>query len=257
MNEQEQFLKDLEAKPNQVDVLDAPLIPDTPAKEGEIPAVVPDVNAEGEGEEGDNLKPRNRRERRLVDRLNQERESSAFLAGKLEARTEAQRAVTEEEDYLKAVEQIYGNDTPEKQLATDLLKKAITGARDDAERRAYDRVAAERREESEASVEADNQLDSMIEEIEEEYGVSLTEAQEKAYFNLLTRMSPKDREGIVIEYADPHAVWEVFKERLAKRPTDTRARDMSSRSMTQSGASTQSNLQDDTTARFLKDQGII
>lgn len=255
MNEVEKFLEDTNPKEDKVDVLDQPLIPDDLAK-GEGEQVV-DANANDSQEGGDDLKPRNRRERRLMEKLEQERTSAAFLAGKLEARTEAHAAMSEEEDYLKAIEQIYGNDTPEKQLATDLLKKAITGARDDAERRAYERVLAERENESRAEVQANDELDTMIDELEDEHGVTLTQAQEKGFFQLLQKMSPKDGDGNVKEYADPAAVWEVFAERLQKRGGDNRAKDMSSRSMTQSGAARESNLTSDVAARFLSDNGII
>lgn len=259
MNEVELFLQDTAQDPNKVDVLDQPLITEDPAKgEGKKEDGEGTGKKEDEGDDGDGLKPRNRRERRLMTRLEQEKQSSAFLAGKLEARTEATKAVTEEADYLKAVERIYGTDSPEAQLATDLLKKAITGARDDAESRAYERIKAERRTELKEAEDADKELDVMLDEIEEEYGVTLNETQERSFFQLLEKMSPKDRDGNVKEYADAYAVWEVFSEKLQKtKSSDTRAKDMSSRSMTQSGASKESNLQDDVTARFLKEQGII
>lgn len=257
MNEVEQFLQDTEQDNKKVDVLDAPLIPEEAEKpkEGEAATEGEGKQKEGESEE---VKPRNRRERRLATALAAERESSSFLAGKLAARTEAQGTLSEEKDYLKMVERIYGTDTPEAQLATDLLKKAITGARDDAENRAFERMKEERGKEAEAQKKAEGELDDMLEEIEDEYDVTLTEPQEKAFFQLLEKMSPKDKEGNVTEYADAHAVWEVFAEKLKTRSSsDTRAKDMSSRSMTQSGASRESNLNDDVTARFLKDQGII
>lgn len=255
MNEVEKFLEDTNPKVDVVDVLDQPLVPDDLAKvEGEQ---VVDANANDSQDDGDDSKPRNRRERRLMQRLEDEKQSSAFLAGKLSARSDAEKAVSEEADYLKAVEQIYGNDTPEKQLATDLLKKAITGARDDAERRAYERLISERENESRSEAQANDELDTMIDELEDEHGVTLTPAQEKGFFQLLQKMSPKDSDGNVKEYADPAAVWEVFAERLQKRGGDNRAKDMSSRSMTQSGAARESNLTNDVTARFLNDNGII
>ncbi len=254
MNEQEQFLTDTETDVTKVDVMEQPLVPDASASTLE----------EREGKEGSEndeddggLKPRNRRERRLMTKLQEERESSMFLAGKLEARTEAARAVTEEADYLKAVERIYGTDTPEAALATDLLKKAISGARDDAEERAYRRVSEERAKETEQFSAAESELDSMIDDIEDEYGVNLTESQERSFFQMLEKMSPKDKEGNVVEYADPHAVWEVFSERMQRRPVNNRAKDLSSRSMVDSGAQKDSTLQEDSTARYLREQGII
>lgn len=253
-NQQEEFLKDTEIDPTKVDVLDAPLIPEDPAKDDEGKKDDEDTgDDDGKGEP----KPRNRRERRLLERLAAERESSSFLAGKLEARTEAGKAVTEESDYLKAVERIYGTDSPEAQLATDLLKKAIIGAREEAKTQAVAEMKAERQRELADQRDADKELDNIVDEIEDEYGVTLTEPQERAFFQLLEKMSPKDKDGEVIEFADPHSVWEVFQEKLKARPADTRAKDMSSRSMTQSGSSKESTLQSDATTRFLKEQGII
>ena len=253
-NELEKFLEDTETNLKETDVLEAPLVPSL-EKEKE------DDAGAGEGEEGegkDEMKPRNRRERRLMQQLADEKTSAAFLAGKLEATTEARKAITEEEDYLKAVERIYGTDSPEATLATDLLKKAITGARDDAETRAYNRIKEEQQRDVEEEKAAEGELDSMIDTIEDEYGVTLSEPQERAFFQLLEKMSPKDKSGQVVQYADPHAVFEVFQERL-KKPTETntRAKDLSSRSMVASGASTESKPVEDATARFLHEQGLI
>lgn len=255
MNEQEQFLEDTNQDMTKVDVLEQPLIPTDPAKGADGKDADDDASSE-EGKDG--IQPKNRRERRLLEKLAAERESSMFLAGKLEARTEASKAVTEEADYLKAVERIYGTDTPEAQLATDLLKKAIIGSRDDAENRAYERMMEDRRKDSEQQRAADSELDTMIDEIEDEYGVTLTETQERSFFQLLEKMSPKDKDGNVKDYADAHAVWEVFSEKLkGNSGNSNRAREMSTRSMTQSGSSKESNLNDDVGARFLREQGII
>ncbi len=242
--EQDQFLKDL-VTDNRVDVFEQPLTPD-PEKEQDT--VVEDKEVLPE--------PKNRHERRLEKALQEEREAARFLAGKIEARSEAQRVVTEESDYLKAIERIYGNDTPEAQLATDLLKKAIVGARDDAKTQAIAELREERQREAQETQDAEQELDTFIEDIEDTYNVTLTEAQQKSYFTLLGRMSPKDSNGNVKEYADPHAVWEVFEDRLNKRGTDNRAKDLSARSMVQSGAAS-SGTTEDPNLQFLKEHGLI
>lgn len=253
MNEQEQFLKALEENSTEVDILEQPLTPEAPAPtENEPEAPVDDSE-----NDGDEPKAKNRRERRLLKKLQEEKESSSFLAGKLAARSEAERSVSEESDYLKTVESIYGNATPEAQLATDLLKKAIVGARDDAKRAAIEEWRSERQREQEEMQKAEGQLDAIVEELEDTYDVTLTPTQEKSYFQLLQKMSPKDRSGNVIEYADPHAVWEIFQEKITAKRTDSRAKDLSARSMVNSGASKDSTLQDDTTARALQELGII
>jgi len=253
MSEIDEFLKDVkddQATP-ETDVLDQPIVPDGEKPEGEVKS----KDDEEDDEEG--VKPRNRRERRLLRKLDGERESNIFLAGKLAAREEAERTLTEESDYLKGVERIYGTETPEAQLATDLLKKAIVGARDDAETRAYERIKSERQKELEEEREATKALDNILDEIEDTYDVTLTEAQERSYFQLLQKMSSKDSEGNVISLADPHAVWEVFQEKLKSRTPVNRAKDLSNRSLTQSGASKDTTLQDDVVLRTLQDNGII
>lgn len=258
MNEHEQFLKDLGNDQNRgVDILDAPLVPETEQVTGATGVTGTTGQATDDEAIGDDLKPKNRRERRLMRKLQSERESSIFLAGKLEAREEAKRSVTEESDYLKAVERIYGTETPEAQLATDLLKKAIVGSREDAKREAIAEMKAERQRELDELRKAEDELDGFIDEIEDTYGVTLNETQEKSFFQLLQKMSPKDRDGKVINFADPHAVWEVFQDKLKSKGTDNRAKVLSNRSMTQSGASKESTLQDDTSARFLRENGII
>lgn len=256
MSEHDQFLKDLDNdQAKGVDILEQPLN-DEAAKPSDN-VEVPDSVVVDDEDDDDDLKPKNRRERRLMRKLQSERESSMFLAGKLEARSEAERILTEEADYLKGIERIYGTETPEAQLATDLLKKAITGARDDAKREAIEELRTERLREIEEEAQAQRELDSYIEDIEDTYGVNLTDVQERSFFQLLQKMSPKDSDGNVVEYADPHAVWEVFQERLQKRGTDNRAKSLSARSMVQSGASKESSIADDSAARFLKDSGII
>lgn len=263
MNEHEQFLSDLgnDQDNKAVDVLDQPLVQD-----GGQDTVQVDPNAQTQQNDAvinDNddddggLKPRNRRERRLMRKLDAEREASIFLAGKLEAQSEAKRIITEESDYLKAVERIYGNETPEAILATDLLKKAIIGAREDAKRDAIAEFEAKRERELAEAKKAESELENIIDDIEDNYNVNLTEAQEKSFVDLLKKMSPKDAGGRIIQYANADAVWEIFQDRLQNRGTVNKAKVLSSRSMVQGQGATQSTVQEDAHARFLKENGIL
>lgn len=257
MNEQEQFLEDLKGKEKErYDILSAPLVPEEGEQQQDETVTTQD---EDELEPVAGITPRNRQERRRLERLAADRESAIFLQGKLAAREEAKSTTTEESDYIKSIERIYGNETPEAQLATSLLKQAVLGARDDAKSQALAEMRAELQAQNAQVAEADSELEGFVEDIEDTYNVRLTESQEKSYFQLLEKMSPKDREGNVIEYADPHAVWEIFSERAKARgsATTNRSKQLSDRSMTQSGASQGSQLKDDAAARFLKDQGII
>jgi len=96
----------------------------------------------------------------------------------------------------------------------------------------------------------------MLESVEDEFNVELSKPQQKGFLELLEKLSPKDKQGNVIAYADPSAVWEEYQSRTKKKP-DTRAKDLSSRSMTTSQTSKESTLNNDATERFLKENGIL
>jgi hypothetical protein len=249
----ENFLKDTEQS-EQPDILNQPLDPNAPSEE--------EPEAEGQHEDGYDeaeeaeYHARNRRERRLMQKLEAERESAQFLAGKLEAMAAA-KATVEEADYLKGIERIYGTDSPEAQMATELLTKAILGARDDAETRAYQRLMESQQGEIRAVQQAENELDNIMDEIQDTYEVALTPAQEASYFELMQKMSPKDRDGNVTDLADPHAVWEVFSERSTRSSSPSRSKQLASRSLTDSSSPESSSLQDDSHQRFLRENGII
>lgn len=251
MDEMEKFLADIGSDQNQqLDVLNTPF--NEPEKEPEDANVIKSIKEE------DALRPKNRRERRLMEKLEKEREASIFLAGKLEARKEAEKFLTNEEsDSLKGIEKIFGTETPEAQLATDILKKAFVGIRDEAKMAAIQEWKAEQSKAIEEEQKLSRELEGFIDDIEETYGVELTQAQEKSYLTLLKKMSPKDASGKIIGYADRYAVYDIFQEKLKATSSNTQAKEISNRSMTQSGASKETNLEDDSALRYLRENGII
>lgn len=238
---QQDFLKDLEPEA-KVDVFDTPLAPE-PEKAQE------DDKGDEEAE--------NRKERRLRARLDAERESSIALAAKVEVLTSALQAKSETEpsEYLKKIERLYGTDSPEAQAATQLLSEALTGVEERAVQRAVEVLRQEQLQAQESVRNEEKALSSMVEDIEDTYNVTIDPQTEKGFFQLLEKLSPKDRDGNVTAYADPHEVWEELQAR--KTQPSTRAKDLASRSMVKTGASPDSSVQDDAALRFLKDNGII
>lgn len=246
-NEEQQFLDDILPKsdigndPFQENVSQEP-----PAQE---PSVVDEEHA------------KNRRERRLQAKLEAERASAIQLAAKLEAITEAQkvRSDTTENDYLKSVERIYGTETPEGREATELLKLALKGVGEEAKRSAVEEFKAEQARMNEEVRRRESELDMMLEEIEDEHNVDLTssasEATRKGFLKLLEKMSPKDKEGNIIQFADHTAVWEMYASQSSKK--ENPARQLSSRSMTPTGAPRNEQLKNDVEARQLSELGII
>lgn len=251
MNEQDQFLKELGIKEEQGEAFGAP--------QGETGATGPTGGDDPEKVEED-LK--NRRHRRLEAKLQAEREANIQMAAKLEAITEAKKFLSDSEpaEYLKSVERIYGTDSPEALAATELLKNALLNVKEVAKQEALDTIREERRKEAEALKKEEEKLDQMVEELEDEYGVDLTSSSSvemrKGFFKMLEKLSPKDSDGNILNYADHHAVWEEYQSRLKKK-TDNRAKDLSSRSMIQGAGVNDSKLQDDAQVRFLRENGII
>lgn len=240
--EQDEFLKDLQTNN---DVFDQPLNPQ------------PEAGKPKEDEEEEI--PKNRTEKRLRSKLQAERETSIALAARLEALTEAKKFSegTDESDYLRTVEKIYGTQSPEATAATELLKKALQDVEKTATEKALKTYREEQAREKESLANEEKELDSMVEEIEDEYGISMDANTKKGFFTLLEKLSPKDRDGNVTEYADHNAVWEELQARKERLPNNSRAKDLASRSMTRTGASPSTGVEVDSNERWLRDNGII
>lgn len=242
MTELDQFLTgtEQEGEERKVDLMDQPLNPE---------------QGEAQSPEESDTSPRNRRERRLMAKLEAERESSIKLAETLSKVTEAQRFTQENEgEYLKAVERIYGNQTPEAAAATDLLKSALKGVYEAARKDAAEDVRGDYAKEAAQLKQEESRLDEMADDIEDTYNVDLNDATRKSFYTVLERMSPKDKDGNILEFADHHAVWEVLQSRVKNR-TENRSKDLSSRSMSQAGGGT--NPSNNAAESFLRDNGII
>lgn len=250
MNEENQFLKELEEGPTQVDNFETPL---TAPQE----AIAQEEEKDEDDPENQPESVKDRRHRRLEAKLAAEREANIALNERLRLIAESKQSDTE--DYLKNVERIYGTDSLEAQTATELLKNALKSVEDRAHQRALEDFRAEREKEKAEVSKEEESLDSMLDELEDEHGVDLTstkaESTRKAFFTLLEKMSPKDSNGNIIAYADHNAVYEVLKEKLTKK-AENPAKALAARSMTQSG-SAGTNLADNSTEQFLKENGII
>jgi hypothetical protein len=247
MNEQEKFLEDL--VPTEDDVLNKPLTEEISSTEEET-------------SEDDEMKAKNRRERRLLEKNQQLREEALTATARLQGIQEAQklRGTTEEADYLKLVEKIYGTATPEAQEATELLKKALQGvhkaAKEEALKESKESFEQERNNETQAVKQEEESLEDMMDNLEDSHNADFSnQTVRKGFLTLLEKLSPKDAGGNIIEYADPETVYEIFKSNMEK--SNSRAKELAGRSMFRGGNSKESNLQNDSTERFLKEHGII
>lgn len=224
----------------------------------EIPLEVKEEIKEPEAE------PRkNRQYRRLEAKYQAERESAIQLGARLEALTEVQKfrqeAGTEKPDETLA--RIYGTNTPEGAEATRLLQSALDARENRAVAKALETFRKEQEAvNKEAAKELEN-LNQIEERIEYEYGVDFSTEQGKrlsaAYFSYLEKLSPKDAQGNVKDYADPFATWEEFSKRPQQSSQTNRSKDLASRGMVRSGASSETKLETSAQERYLKEIGII
>lgn len=236
--EQDQFLADLE--PKQEDPFGEKSFEPSEITSVEEPKETP-------VEEEPNL-IKNRHIRRMEAKLQSERENSIKLAARLEALSETQKF---NGDADEAISRIYGTDTPEGREATRLLQKAM----DDRDERILSKLREERSQEQEAARKEETRLDSFIEEIEDDNNVTISKQDQKNFFQLLEKLSPKDRQGNITEYADHHAVWEEYQSR--KKPDNAQAKAVASRSMTQSSGSPKETVAQSANERWLMENGLI
>lgn len=245
-SEQEKFLEGVKEE----SILDKPLNlePEKAGDEKPNEAVADDELGEA----------KRRRERRLMEKLQAEKEANIALAARLEAITEVQKFRSESEPAgsLKLIERIYGNNSPEAQEATRLLQDALSGVKEEAKREAIEAFREEQAKSQQAVKSEERELDAYIEEMEDTYNVSFSKEMEQSYFKLMEKLSPKDREGNIIEYADPHSVYEIFSEKLSQNK-DSRAKNLAARGITNSAGTQNNTLQADAGRQFLKDAGII
>jgi hypothetical protein len=155
-------------------------------------------------------------------------------------------------------ERIYGTQTPELREATELLKTALMGVKDEAKREALEEYKRIRQEEQQAVSKAEGRLNSMLEELEDEYNVDLSSgAHNTEFLKLLEKMSPKDSQGNIVEYADHFAVYDIYQERMNRNKPANPAKDMAARSMVQGAGGNDTKLNSEAHERFLREQGII
>lgn len=246
-NETEQFLQDID-KEQSKDAFDGlfteEVTPAEPSTQEDEPEEVPD-------------EVKNRRHRRLESKLQKEREANIALAARLEALAEASRtkSTSDDDEALRGIERIYGTDTPEAAEATRLLKETLKGIEERAVNKALSTIQQQELERRAELQKEESALEDMIAEIEDTYSVVVTPEVEKKFFKQLEKLSPKDQNGNIIQYADHHAVWEYLASTSTK--AENPAKKISARSMTQSSSQTESKLQDDVHLRYLRENGLI
>ncbi len=226
-----------------------------------------DVPASSENEEAapkeEEVEPRkNRHHRRIEAKLNAEREANIHLNARLEALSEAAQFAKETGGLSvdQRLLQLYGDDENGRKAA-QLTQSLLQDAAEKGEARALERLREEQRNEVAEVKREEEFIDESLEELEDESGVDLTSNSPEGrknrtqFLNLVERLSSKDTDGNIKDYADFDEVFDVFQKTRTKNDS-SRQKDAASRGQVRSG-STSVKAGDVAQENFLKLHGII
>ena len=149
------------------------------------------------------------------------------------------KEVQEEINLPPALVKLVGNDTPEKREALKGLAEYMESLPQKAQEQFEQKMLEQQQEAAQEDAAALNELNSGFEDIEDSYGVDLSsntaQAQRtrSAFVEYLRKVSHKNEDGEVDQFADIPAAWEEFQERN-KPQSASRAKELASRSMTRS-----------------------
>lgn len=150
--------------------------------------------------------------------------------------------VNEENPLVEAFTNIIGNDTPEKVSALKALKNSLENVKEEAAQEAYAKFAKENERAKQQEIEAQEELETEFENIEEHFGVDLSSNAPAArknrneFIDFIKRVAPKNADGEIVEYPDLMQTFEVFKDMKKPAPqNNSQTKFLASRSMSRSG----------------------
>lgn len=222
-------------------------------KPAETPEVVPE-----KGE--DEPKSKDRRYRRLEQKLQEERESNIALAERIRvlAELKEEQKSNKDESFDPELIELFGDNEAGKRVA-QIFEKKLQGVSERAKQEALEELSKAQSYESELVNEYSNQIDEEFANIEDKYDVDLSgnDASSKKlrelYVNELQRRSHKDKDGNIDSYPDFEATFEDVLEKV--KPDNTRNKEIADKSMVRSGQSSPKE-EDDSNRAYLRSLGI-
>ena len=247
---------------NEIDKLFGDL-PSQDRTEADIFGDNPEPKAQPAAEAEPEEPRKNRRHRRLEEQYQQEREANIALTERIKVLSEQQQLRREfgaAEDVDPDLERVFGN-TPEGKEIARIMAKREEQILSRAEERALERLQQTQAAEEAEVRKYESEIDSMLEEIEDSNGIDLssdTPSARKArreFLDMVVRLSPKDSEGNISEYADFGSTFELWQSTRDRQPAP-RNKELASRSMSRSAPAGTEDLQDRAHRDYLKSIGI-
>lgn len=196
------------------------------------PPVVTPEQGEGEGkeDEGSDDIRKNRRHRRLEDKIRQKDEMLIALNERVKVLSEVGQSNQSSTEVPAEWTALMG-DSPEAQKAWQLQSKLLQQATDQAKQEALKEFKDEAARAVQEQKNFESFIDTELETLEEEHGIDLTSnapAARKArreFLEMVQSLSPKDESGAITDYADFNSTFDVYKKtRKPEKPDETVAR---------------------------------
>ena len=209
--------------------------------------------------------PRNRAERRersskWEQRISQRERDLIEREARLKAVEEIQRA-SAPQDVPNEWLQMWG-DKPETRQAWALQQKLDQQREERLRESIRQDLVKEQEEQARAVARDEEELDEYIDHVEDSYAIDMTSntpAARKAlelYMDALRSVSHKNENGEVDAYGDPDAAFEIYKARRERENSNSKNKDLASRSIAPSSQADISKLQDDAMREYLRSEGI-
>jgi hypothetical protein len=237
----------MEPKNNQVDEFFAKL-PTEDKEQVDIfdekkPAdIVPEKKVDNDDPEKVPESIKDRRHRRLEQRLQEEREANIALNERVKVLSEMDRFTQEVGDaVIPDIAKMFDSSDVGKENALRLSKVIV-----DTQKRAKEEAIREIEEKQAQVIEEQKSyealIDSELEFLEDTHNIDLTSDSPKArkarreFLELVQELSPKDENGDITGYADFESTFNVYqKTRTEDKPDNTRREEIANRSMKRSG----------------------
>jgi hypothetical protein len=184
---------------------------------------------------------KDRRHRRLEQKLQAERESNIALSTRLNTLSEMDKFAKDNAGEVNPdIAKMFDNSEVGKENALR-MSKVLRESEERAEQRAIERLEAKQAAAAEEQKKYENQIDTELETLEDQYNVDLTSDSPKArkarreLLEAVQEISPKDENGDIIAYADFDATFKQYQRSLKEeKPDNSRRQEIASRSMQRS-----------------------
>lgn len=203
---------------------------------------------------------KNRRHKRLETQLRESHEMNIALNERVKVLSEVEKFAKETRGVDADIAKLFDASDMGKQNAL-ILSTKLSEMKKEAREEAIEAFREEQRTVVQEQKKLESYIDSQFESLEDTYGVDLTSdapAARKArreFGELLEKVSPKDKNGEIKEYADFNSTFELYKSsQTVEQPS--RNKEIASRTMQRSGTVDSSKQNQDAQLQYLRSIGV-